>query len=104
MSKCLAEEARGDAGVEQQGVSKEQKGLVVSFRDTVELLDVRRRNSVKDLMRGKKLIPLCCAAPWFLSFAVYGLLASRCFEAASELATAIGVNILSGPPGGEFYR
>ena len=59
----------------------------------MELLDVRRRNSVKYFMGGKKIVPLCCAAPGFLSFAVHGLLASRRLEASPELATAIGVNI-----------
>ena len=93
MGKSFAEEARGDAGVEQQRVSKEQEGLVITFRDAVELLDVSRRNSVKNLVGGKKFIPLRCAAPWCLSFAMHGLLAGRCLLAASELASTIGLNV-----------
>ena len=52
MRKCLAEEARGDAGVEQQRISKEQEGLVITFGDTVELFYVGRRNAVKNLVGG----------------------------------------------------
>ena len=92
MSECLAEETGGNAGIEQQGVPKKKKGFVVGFRDSVEFLDKSWRNSMKDLMGGEKVVPLCCATPWFLSFAVHGLLVRSCLETASELPSTIGLN------------
>ena len=76
VSKCFAEEAGGNAGIEQKGVAKKQQCPVIAFCDAVELLYSRRSYSVEYLIFGEHFVPLSRPAPRFFCSAV-NLLPSR---------------------------